>query len=509
MNVSCPANPHVHHAPGAVARLRDAASAAPGGSAMAPLAEIRRIVSRVPAIAVFEHRAEISAVLQRSHQDGSTYEALASALHAPIRPDPVWQKLLIALRAGMLHLHESAPHAFLALRRLALALALDAGRAGYDDPLPWPIAGRTTSLAQLCQSSGQPSVERDLAMLAYGMLLPPPTDFARIVEADGVTLAEATILMAETVGIRMHIQRACGRVEALGSIEHEVSRRVGDHHDAYPFPIWRDPAEAATETPLHDSFRGRINDELFRGAFRVLVAGCGTGRDPIALARASASAQVLGFDLSPSSLAYAMHKAGELGVGNVAFARADVLALPARLGQFAQVEAVGVIHHTADPQKALKILGGHLLPGGVLKLAVHSARARAPLRAVKAAIDRLPAAAMSTRGALLGAVIDAPQHSPFAALKFNRDFYAVASRRDLLFHPCETSFTPSNVADLGRRAGLRLLGFGFWSGDHKRAYHQSFPSDPFAADADRVSRFEHLHPSAFARMIVAYFTKDA
>ena len=62
---------------------------------------------------------------------------------------------------------------------------------------------------------------------------------------------------------------------------------------------------------------------------RILVAGCGTGRHPIGTARRFPDSSVLAVDLSLTSLAYAVRKTRELGIGNIEYRQADILALGA------------------------------------------------------------------------------------------------------------------------------------------------------------------------------------
>lgn len=87
----------------------------------------------------------------------------------------------------------------------------------------------------------------------------------------------------------------------------------------------------------------------------VLDVGCGIGTTSIALEEAGAA--VIGVDLSSQSLDIARKRATALGLktafreGNIEKLREYVNPFP-----FSMVLAWGVIHHTPDPQKALKTL---------------------------------------------------------------------------------------------------------------------------------------------------------
>ena len=103
---------------------------------------------------------------------------------------------------------------------------------------------------------------------------------------------------------------------------------------------------------------------------RCLDGGCGSGRYSVALAMHGAG-EVIAVDVSESGLAEAKQRARAFQ--QIKFQKASVLALPFPDASFDFVWSAGVIHHTADFDKALSELTRVLRPGGRLYLLVYGA----------------------------------------------------------------------------------------------------------------------------------------
>jgi SAM-dependent methyltransferase len=156
-----------------------------------------------------------------------------------------------------------------------------------------------------------------------------------------------------------------------------VSNAVRDQYEANPYPCWTAPP-APEPRVLGDVIAGLPG--LDHGAFRqcartVLTAGCGTGFEPIDLARMDPSLSITAMDLSRASLAYGMRVAEDLGLTGVRFVQGDILALDRVEARFDVVTSTGVIHHMAQPDQGLARLAGVLRPGGVVRLGLYSERA--------------------------------------------------------------------------------------------------------------------------------------
>ncbi len=170
-------------------------------------------------------------------------------------------------------------------------------------------------------------------------------------------------------------------IPKLTEIEDRVSQAVRQQYEENPYPRWVRAAPAPNPKTLAARLR-----ELFplaplrpRGGtdgLDVLIAGCGTGQQPIEDARAYAGARLLAIDLSLASLAYAKRNTDALELRNIEYAQADILKLGSIGRTFDYIAASGVLHHAADPLAAWRTLLSLLRPGGCMVLGFYSETAR-------------------------------------------------------------------------------------------------------------------------------------
>ncbi len=104
---------------------------------------------------------------------------------------------------------------------------------------------------------------------------------------------------------------------------------------------------------------------------RVLEIGCGIGTDTMNFARAGAD--VTAVDLSDRSREIARERARVLGVTNVRFVNGNAERLRESLAvqPYDLVYSFGVIHHTPNPDVALRELRQYLAPDGTLKIMLY------------------------------------------------------------------------------------------------------------------------------------------
>ena len=186
-------------------------------------------------------------------------------------------------------------------------------------------------------------------------------------------------LLAGQFGDDEQEARRVAEIPALGGIDDTTSRKVAAQYEAHPYPRWTSlqmPRENSARAML-EGFVPREKLGFLDGPFRVLIAGAGTGRHAIAAsARYGANARVLAVDLSRRSLAYAKAKAARFEAGNLDFAQADLQNIPDETGPFDIIEAVGVLHHMAEPFKGWQALIRLLRPGGLMLAGLYSAVSR-------------------------------------------------------------------------------------------------------------------------------------
>ncbi len=289
-----------------------------------------------------------------------------------------------------------------------------------------------------------------------------------------------------------------------------VSEAVKGQYEANPYPRWSAPP-APTPRRLSDAIAAlpNLDGKAFAGrAETVLVAGCGTGFEPIDMARMDPSLAITAMDLSRASLAHGMRVAEDLGLTRVQFVQGDILALDKVRARFDVVTSTGVLHHMARPEDGLARLAGVLRPGGVVRLGLYSERARAVVRAAHQLIRaRGWTPVEADIRAFRAHVLALPDGEPLAALKESADFYSLSGCRDLVFHVQEHRYTPPQLGELIEGAGLRLVGFEA-SPEARAAFAAAFGSAD-TLDLGLWDRLEARRPELFAGMYHFWAQKPA
>jgi tetratricopeptide (TPR) repeat protein/SAM-dependent methyltransferase len=291
-------------------------------------------------------------------------------------------------------------------------------------------------------------------------------------------------------------------IPALTPIRDDVSSVVREMYEENPYPRW------VTALSLHSdlSFDEKMKLMFPRAAFEpldkadvdILVAGCGTGRHAIEIARLYRGARILAIDLSLASLAHARRKTAESGLENIEFGQADILELGNLGRSFDVIESVGVLHHLHDPLGGWRVLIGVLRPGGFMSVGLYSALARQGVSAARALIAERGYRATAHdirrfRQEILGLDDDAPAKSPSRS----SDFFATSGCRDLFFHVEEHATTIPAIKEFLAANELALIGF---DGPMQAEYAERFPADRTMTDLDCWHAFEIERPNAFLSM---------
>jgi SAM-dependent methyltransferase/Tfp pilus assembly protein PilF len=298
----------------------------------------------------------------------------------------------------------------------------------------------------------------------------------------------------------------------LTTITDETSVRVRQQYEDNPYPGWTRLAPVRPASGI----AAYLRDELAFGALRdapepaapeILIAGSGTGQQPIEAARRFPAARVTAIDLSLASLAYAQRKAAELGVRNAEFAQADLLAFDPP-GRFDVIEACGVLHHLAQPMAGWERLLRLLKPGGVMRLALYSALARADIVAGRAFV------AAGGYDGTADSIRNCRQHlaksgdPQLQRLLASPDFYSTSACRDLLLHTQEHRLTLPEIAAFLTEHHLSFLGFELGA-PALAHYRARFPEDAGMTDLAKWHLFESEHPDTFGGMYVFWVQQTA
>ncbi|MCY3752885.1 MAG: class I SAM-dependent methyltransferase [Alphaproteobacteria bacterium] len=250
---------------------------------------------------------------------------------------------------------------------------------------------------------------------------------------------------------------------------------VAAQYEANPYPRWGwvQPPLAGAVRAFLDRIAGgsggpQPDGGWTGGPLRILIAGCGTGRQAVEAALAYApNARLLAFDFSRASLRYAAMKARRHRLDAIRFRQADILDLPDFEPPFDRpadlIECIGVLHHMADPFAGWRILLERLRPGGLMYVGLYSATARRGLTVLReklagAGIDPAdPDAIRAVRARILAQTPDGPEDDFECGLADSADFYTLSEVRDLLFHAHERPLTLEAIGAFLEEQGLEFL----------------------------------------------------
>lgn len=292
-------------------------------------------------------------------------------------------------------------------------------------------------------------------------------------------------------------------LKTLAAIDDETSLRVQAQYEESPYPRWVLADPHLRPADIDDHLRATYPHAQFhplgnRDPLDILVAGCGTGRHAIGLARTYTKPRMLAVDLSATSLAYAMRKTPDDLRGVIDYAQADILKLSNIERRFDLIETRGVLHHMRDPFEGWRALLPLLKSGGVMNVGLYSELARADVVAARAFIASegfppTPDGIRRCRQAMLAH----PQFRHFAKLG---DFYSTSDCRDLLFHTQECRLTIPQIRDFLAAQKLAFIGFEF-APQTVQALRAAFAQAGRSINnLDHWHAYESEHPDTFRGM---------
>lgn len=193
---------------------------------------------------------------------------------------------------------------------------------------------------------------------------------------------------------------------------------------------------------------------------KIWVAGCGTNQAVFTALRFP-KANVLGSDLSITSLETSARTAKQLGISNLELRQESINQI-SYSEQFDYVISTGVIHHNAEPATALDKLAAALKPTGILELMVYNRYHRVQTTAFQKAVRILCGSTLEpdfeselrlARRTINGLKTQNSMAQFLSRYKETTE----AELADALLQPVEQSFTVESLAALADGCRLELV----------------------------------------------------
>jgi len=211
------------------------------------------------------------------------------------------------------------------------------------------------------------------------------------------------------------------------------------------------------------------------------------------------NANIIGIDLSSSSLAFAQRKINELNIKNVELIQMDILEVGLLNQKFNVIECTGVLHHMADPLQGLEVLLDMLKSDGFLRLGLYSELGRQDIIKARKYIANLNLQPTHENIREFRSKVFSDKFKQIKNLTKRGDFYTTSDCRDLCFHSKEHRFTINQLQEMFSKYKLKFLGF-LLSPYVKLLYKRYYPNDKTQLNLQNWAKFEEKHPNTFSGM---------
>ena len=314
-------------------------------------------------------------------------------------------------------------------------------------------------------------------------------------------------LLRQQVREPLEEMRDRNAISALTPVDDKVSVQVKRQYEENPYPRWTlNPltllaGERKTLSEPAGSGKQRIAEEI-------LIAGCGTGQHVFQISRSFPEAHVLAVDISLASLAYARRKTREEGLRNIEYAQADILKLATIGRNFDRIEAIGVLHHLAEPKAGWRVLLTLLRPDGEMRIGLYSKLARrAIVEARRLIAERAYRATAEDIRKCRQQLLHGDYELRWKDLTATTDFYSMSGCRDLLFNVMEHRFTIPEIKIFLREQGLSFLGFEL-EPEIIDKFQRKYPGAVALKNLDHWHAFEVANPLTFQKMYIFSVRKE-
>jgi SAM-dependent methyltransferase len=347
-----------------------------------------------------------------------------------------------------------------------------------------------------------------IRLLVAGLYIPMPSIVPRQASLDDLKAIRPQAVRDLVTGLLQRHrdeEKFAAALPELSPVTDDTSRRVAAQYGDYPYPRWTSLGDLLRPGEWRKTMGEHFGPErlaFMDAPFEVLIAGCGTGVQAIAAARAyGPNAKITAMDISRRSLGYAERMARHFQTDNVTFVAGDILDLPGAdvlSSRFHVIECIGVLHHMADPFAGWKALLSAVRPDGVLLIGLYSEIAR---RAWTAMHDDPAYPGAGCDNAALRAfrsdLMSRPEKDIGAEFKGIRDLYSTSSFRDLMLHVSEKRMSIPKIAAFLEASGLRFRGF---TNSDFRHFGDHHPGEDWPGSLTRWAEYEAANPKTFVNM---------
>lgn len=276
-----------------------------------------------------------------------------------------------------------------------------------------------------------------------------------------------------------------------------LTQRVRDLYTRFPYPPVNASVSDATPIPAIMDFTRHVfwpgRSDL--AGLRVLDAGCGTGLTAVRIAHDHPEVEVVGIDLSETSLDQARTRAQSTGVDkNLQLRVLPIEEVGTLSQQFDYVIASGVLHHLESPERGLRALTDVLAPTGGMFVMVYAPHGRAGVYMLQEAMRLLGDGADFPELVALARPLVAhlPADHPFHAVRWqDMEWQEDAGIVDLLLHVRDRSYSVPQLFALIDSAGLSVSRFM-----DRAAYDPAI----YVQDPELERRFSQLDPRIRAQV---------
>ena len=443
---------------------------------------------------------------------------LINLLLNALNTDPIMERFLKHLRKRLLRQAVEQHHLESSMETLCTAIAIQCFANEYlysvelDEQVSLQTLKARITIADSSCSPLQPQIPIDLSIVAMYEPLAETiwADSLAAMPPDHYSSGFNTLIRL-TVSQPLEEKSIKSRIRHLAPLENDVSSAVREQYEQNPYPRWF-KLPMRHKTSYHQYLRQLFPQfdppAFLESAVSVLNAGCGTGQEAAMISQSRLVTDIVGLDLSATSLAHGQRMANLLAIETLCFIQGDILDCSKLDREFAVIESTGVLHHMQDPVAGWRALLDCLQPGGVMKVGLYSTLASIEVNQARQIIQQrhLDSKAGTIRS-FREEILNKAESDTLYALRYSDDFYSISACRDLLFHVQEQSYTLPQLGKILEQLDLKFIGFELADPKVRRKFKQQFAQDDALQNLENWDSFEKKHPQTFAAMYVFWCQK--